>query len=484
VERELLSIVTSVDSWFLEYLYANPFVLFTDNRALLYLKEFKLKFPKLFRWSLILSQYTFELRPVPGPENPADYPSRYLMNAQSDEEDEEKYKSEDYFKRKGWYEEFYENVPKLLRKKKLERDGEYWIVYVKGRRLQVPSPSEYYEIMSEHSKNHIQARPWFKKLFRDYYWPRMFEDLRATVRECGLCQKMYKFPRNRDFYQHLVEEPNLEVQIDHVGPFKDVYSRKFWILTAIEKFTGKAFARVVSSTAIPDVILFLYEMVFNTFIPARIHADRAFINSTEFSAFCEEQGVRISSGTTSWSHGGIEALNQILQAKLYRLGVDAASQTLEGFYAKVLRVIHDHNSTPAEAIFWLSPNEILLGWRRRFDGFEKTPLLDFDSIDRLMTQRKQLQQLIVEEKMKTPIADFDFKSTDLVMIFVHERKRVKDETRNYGPYIVVCNNHNGTLTLQYSDDSTGLISEKKCYKYVPAATYQEEKKQAGIKPMP
>ena len=60
IEKECLTIVLAVKA-FAVYLLGKPFVLQTDNRALVWLRMLKDKNARLTRWSLALQPYTFEV---------------------------------------------------------------------------------------------------------------------------------------------------------------------------------------------------------------------------------------------------------------------------------------------------------------------------------------------------------------------------------------------------------------------------------------
>src|SRR6185369_2458810 len=78
-EKELLSIVFAINTSHRDYLIANPFVLHTDAKALKYLQDQKFKNSKIFRWSILLSQFNFKIEHIPGKDNPADYGSRFIQ---------------------------------------------------------------------------------------------------------------------------------------------------------------------------------------------------------------------------------------------------------------------------------------------------------------------------------------------------------------------------------------------------------------------
>eukprot|EP00475_Leptophrys_vorax_P036493 TRINITY_DN6179_c0_g2_i1.p1 TRINITY_DN6179_c0_g2~~TRINITY_DN6179_c0_g2_i1.p1 ORF type:complete len:201 (+),score=29.71 TRINITY_DN6179_c0_g2_i1:358-960(+) len=142
----------------------------------------------------------------------------------------------------------------------------------------------------------------------------MFENLRAVVRTCATCQKTNPFARScKDWHSHMPTRPGLELQMDHVGPFKDNQGDKFWIFNVSDRFTGKLFATTEESPQISDVLIFLHQVVFHTCVPTKIHADGAF-RTNDFAAFCEKYGIKYSSGVMAQSHGHEEVMDLTHQA--------------------------------------------------------------------------------------------------------------------------------------------------------------------------
>ena len=82
VEKECLAIVLAVKA-FSTYLLGKPFLLQTDNRALMWLQSFKDKNTRLTRWSLALQPYTFRVQHRKGRDNAnADTLSRLPTNGE------------------------------------------------------------------------------------------------------------------------------------------------------------------------------------------------------------------------------------------------------------------------------------------------------------------------------------------------------------------------------------------------------------------
>ena len=296
------------------------------------------------------------------------------------------------------------------------------------------------------------------------YYPKMFEDLRRVVRTCGPCQKMYAFPTGRDWFMNLPEGPGIELQIDHCGPLKDKEHDKFWILTCVDRFSGKLFGTTVETTSMDEVLIYLHEVVFSTLIPIRIHADRAFTKSEEFQHFCTQFKIELRGGAGSESQGQAEVMNREIQKKLLRLGCDSEDMSREGFQVKLSRLVHHHNSTGLQHLHWLSPNEVLLGWKT--EGFKSGYMLDLNKMKEYLKWRQQLWTHLYESRKKTEIPEEGYHPGDLVLIKGEDKyKRAKNSTRNWGPFSILKNYGNSLLKLQYSDGQTGDISSKKVFRF-------------------
>ena len=76
-DKELLACVKCMET-FKRYLIGKKFLLRTDHKAIKYLRETKNENSRLFRWSLKLSEYDFDIHYIEGRENQADGLSRYV----------------------------------------------------------------------------------------------------------------------------------------------------------------------------------------------------------------------------------------------------------------------------------------------------------------------------------------------------------------------------------------------------------------------
>ena len=68
IEKECLALVWAVEK-FRYYLYGQEFLIETDHRPLVYMRNFKGKNSRLIRWALSLQPFNFTIVHIPGSDN-------------------------------------------------------------------------------------------------------------------------------------------------------------------------------------------------------------------------------------------------------------------------------------------------------------------------------------------------------------------------------------------------------------------------------
>ena len=258
----------------------------------------------------------------------------------------------------------------------------------------------------------------------------------------------------------------MQLQLDHIGSFVDKNGDRFWILTVIDTFSGKAFATVTATTAIDEVLVFLQEVVFQTFIPKAIHGDKAFTYSTEFVKFCEYWNIKLLDAGPSRSQGMIECFNRILQTKLVEHGVHSEYGDQEEFQTKMTQIVLTYNNTPKESRMELSPNEILLGWRQEVP--ESVYEFSEKEMRSLLEDRRTTHRFIHEAYAKEDQPEDGYKPGDLVLQKVKvSKKREKNAVQNYGPYVLLENLHNGSVRIQLASGDQEIVPEKDIIRFIP-----------------
>lgn len=187
-ELELLAIVRAID-YFHYYLVSVSFTVVTDHLPLKAIKKFDKPNTRLFNWSMRLSQYRFTVEYLPGPKNhEADYLSRHPVDLLQEVTgiqvlwvNEERIRNA----QRGIEEA---SLPNRVRR--IERNGEEQIIYVKGDQEKIYLPNELAaEVLLElHlAKVHMGAKQLALHFCRKYYTPNLDTLAREVTLNCHIC---------------------------------------------------------------------------------------------------------------------------------------------------------------------------------------------------------------------------------------------------------------------------------------------------------
>ncbi|UYV75399.1 K02A2.6-like [Cordylochernes scorpioides] len=188
-ELECLAIIETVDR-FKVYLAGNCFTIFTYHCALQWLKNIKNPTGRLFRWSLILSVYDYQVKYIKGTKQlEADLLSRNPFCGLLDATQLKMYQSE------------LRDNPKYVK----QISGLTTVTRRGVSKIVVP-PSLRPTILREaHQKfNHPGISQLTRIISAQYFWSGMSIDIRAVVKNCNICQ-MSK--TRRELSQHLDPYP-------------------------------------------------------------------------------------------------------------------------------------------------------------------------------------------------------------------------------------------------------------------------------------
>ncbi|MGL6195104.1 MAG: reverse transcriptase domain-containing protein, partial [Thermoguttaceae bacterium] len=208
-ELEALGLDYALKTWKC-YLLSLPFIVYTDNRALQYIKEKKDLSGRLTRFLLRLEEFDFTICHKPGRENlAADALSRNAINTI--------FKTE-----KGDY-DLNLNDPDTQRKKK--------------------------EIILEHHANIGHASPsnTYKSLKKYFFWRTMRTDVNEIVQNCSECL-IFNDGRAPQFnYPLLIGEVFERIGLDTIGPLTESSSGNRYIFLAIDYLSKYIFIRAVKT---------------------------------------------------------------------------------------------------------------------------------------------------------------------------------------------------------------------------------------------
>ena len=272
-DREMLAILFAIRKWRC-YIEGYHFIVKSDHMALKFIRNVKEPVGRLARWMLELQQYDFEVQYKKGTlQVVADALSRNVDLAEEEIAAFREIKDEWYSRR----------INEVIQRPKKYKD---WIVvdgllykhtkddlldplYSKDEGWRLVVPVNYREQVlwdahNEASSGHLGVEKTYDRVARDFYWPGVYVDVKAYVRQCDTCQRYKKAqtgPQGLMTGRHL-EKPWVTVAADlmhfprsssqnkYLLVFQDLFTK--WVeLKPLRAATGKAI-----SAALEELILF------------------------------------------------------------------------------------------------------------------------------------------------------------------------------------------------------------------------------------
>ena len=230
-DKELLGLVKSIDHY-RHYLLGREFQLWTDHKALEYMKNAKDPAGRLLRWALTLQEYKFTVKYIKGEENLSDILSRPTINQVN-----------------------YQNA--TLDCNKCSKETIETIL------------SEYH-IKSGHGSNNTM-----KFLLKDKYnWKTMYKDIENFTSQCKICLKAGLEKKNTKNKIISTSSPNELWEVDLIGriPLNDDTS--MFIFTAIDHYTKWIETMILKEKSGKEVYNAVKKLIISKHgIPQRILSD-------------------------------------------------------------------------------------------------------------------------------------------------------------------------------------------------------------------
>jgi len=305
-ELECLSIVDAIDKFYC-YLHGTHFIIHSDHAALQWLKTIKNPKGRLFRWSLKLSMYDYEVKYQKGSTNyEADMLSRnptshlltipdIIMHQGLDNICNPKYENISgvlTVKKKGLHKIV---VPPSLRKKLIEDAHEQF-----GH----PGQNKMLELISPY-----------------YYWKEIITDISNYVKHCEICQINKKSRLKKFGYLDSLppsEHPFDLVSIDTIGGLSGYNSTKKYIHLVIDHATRYIWT-FSSKSQTTDSYINCLKQIFNIQIPKQLLSDRnPSFTSSRFKKFLKIHNIKqlLTSTQRPQCNGLNERTNQTIITKL------------------------------------------------------------------------------------------------------------------------------------------------------------------------
>ncbi|KAI4293445.1 hypothetical protein PAPHI01_2719, partial [Pancytospora philotis] len=386
-QRELLAIIESI-KYFKPYLLHDKFKIRTDHKALTALKESDDANSMLFRWSLYLSTFQYEVEYIKGELNPADALSRVEAVVAS-----------------------------------ITADNTVNPIDPVSRRNII---SQYHDILA-----HGSAANMIYCIKKKYDWPGLYTQVHEYVQKCRICLRAAKAVPNTCFTPIESSAIGELVVIDTVGPLPISGHGARFILTAVDHFSKLAFARAVNAKSAENV----EDFILNDVLPG-LRNIRCFLsdNGLEFKSAellnkLDTQGIRWKFGSPYYpqTQGAVERFNDTLLRRIRKLS-EFGTRAWDRIVGQA--VLAYNNSF--HRVIGCTPNELMSGKIPVFDIDRDFLRHDFDdsfSIERALQKR--------EEKLSDYATEFEgsckppgkFKVGDSVLRYISTPLAHKLESR-------------------------------------------------------
>ncbi|UYV68405.1 hypothetical protein LAZ67_5004222 [Cordylochernes scorpioides] len=346
-ELECLAIVECVDK-FRVYLQGTRFVIYSDHHALQWLKTIKDPTGRLFRWSLRLSAYDYEVKYLKGSRQyEADLLSRnpfcgFLSTGQIKDHQGELRRDTRY----------------------ILNDKDLMTITRRGVTKIIVPPSLRGTLLQRAHRdfNHPGISQMTRLIAAQYYWDGMTNDIRAHVRTCSVCQ-LVKPPKG-PIYGELGQLPPAVlpyelVSLDTISGFAKYGNSQTFLHVVVDHATRYAWAFPSRSTSILTYTQVIKKVMQFGF-PKRLLTDRApAFTSPKFRRFLIRHNIDqlLTTSNNPQANGLSERLNATITGKLKLLRL----QQPKTAWTKLLpQVLQAYNHTP-HSVTGFPPSYLLLG---------------------------------------------------------------------------------------------------------------------------
>ncbi|UYV63759.1 hypothetical protein LAZ67_2005525 [Cordylochernes scorpioides] len=311
-ELECLAIVESVEK-FRIYLMGRKFTIFSDHHALQWLKTIKNPSGRLFRWSLRLSSYEYEVRYIKGKlQYEADLLSRNPFCGFLD----------------ATLIKTHQSPPSKESSLTIDHNGLHTVSRKGVTKIILPKPLIQQLLQTVHTQyNHPGISQMSRIISTQYYWQGMSKDIKQKVKTCPTCQ-LTKRPVGPT-YGELSQPPESKepfdlLSLDTIAGFAKYGNTKIYLHVVVDHFSRYAWAFPSKSTSTITYQQVL-KRVFQDGSPKRLLTDRApAFTSPKFRSFLLNRNIHplITTSNNPQANGLCERLNATLTGKLRLLHLE------------------------------------------------------------------------------------------------------------------------------------------------------------------
>ncbi|UYV64363.1 hypothetical protein LAZ67_3000406, partial [Cordylochernes scorpioides] len=423
-ELECLAIVESVEK-FRVYLMGRKFTIFSDHHALQWLKTIKNPSGRLFRWSLRLSCYEYEVRYIKGSlQHEADLLSRNPFCGFLD----------------ATIIKNHQLTPSGESKLTVDRNGLQTLKRRGVTKIVVPDTLVPDLLTKVHSRyNHPGISQMTRLISTQYYWKGMSEDISKTTKACAICQST-KPPRGPTFGElgqlPVATQPFDLVALDTIAGLAKYGNAKAYLHVVVDHFSRYTWTFPSKSTSITT-----YQQVIKRVLqdgsPKRLLTDRApAFTSPKFRKFLINRNIHplLTTSNNPQANGLCERLNATLTGKLRLLHLENPKAAWTKLAKRVTVV---YNNTP-HSVTGFPPGYLMFGVLPPELTEHVNPYPVLTTARRIAHERTQAKHLkdkhAYDQQHKTP----HFEPGDLVLVKVYHHPNTGKLAPYFtGPYEIL-----------------------------------------------
>ncbi|UYV68724.1 hypothetical protein LAZ67_6000554 [Cordylochernes scorpioides] len=423
-ELECLAIVESVEK-FRVYLMGRKFTIFSDHHALQWLKTIKNPSGRLFRWSLRLSCYEYEVRYIKGAlQHEADLLSRNPFCGFLD----------------ATLLKNHQLTPSGESKLTIDRNGLQTLKRRGVTKIVVPDALVPDLLTKVHSRyNHPGISQMTRLISPQYYWKGMSEDISKTTKACAICQST-KPPRGPTFGElgqlPVATQPFDLVALDTIAGLAKYGNAKAYLHVVVDHFSRYTWTFPSKSTSITT-----YQQVIKRVLqdgsPKRLLTDRApAFTSPKFRKFLINRNIHplLTTSNNPQANGLCERLNATLTGKLRLLHLENPKAAWTKLAKRVTVV---YNNTP-HSVTGFPPGYLMFGVLPPELTEHVNPYPVLTTARRIAHERTQAKHLkdkhAYDQQHKTP----HFEPGDLVLVKVYHHPNTGKLAPYFtGPYEIL-----------------------------------------------
>ncbi|UYV82889.1 hypothetical protein LAZ67_22001252 [Cordylochernes scorpioides] len=423
-ELECLAIVESVEK-FRVYLMGRKFTIFSDHHALQWLKTIKNPSGRLFRWSLRLSCYEYEVRYIKGSlQHEADLLSRNPFCGFLD----------------TTLIKNHQLTPSGESKLTIDRNGLQTLKRRGVTKIVVPDALVPDLLTKVHSRyNHPGISQMTRLISTQYYWKGMSEDISKTTKACAICQST-KPPRGPTFGElgqlPVATQPFDLVALDTIAGLAKYGNAKTYLHVVVDHFSRYTWTFPSKSTSLTT-----YQQVIKRVLqdgsPKRLLTDRApAFTSPKFRKFLINRNIHplLTTSNNPQANGLCERLNATLTGKLRLLHLENPKAAWTKLAKRVTVV---YNNTP-HSVTGFPPGYLMFGVLPPELTEHVNPYPVLTTARRIAHERTQAKHLkdkhAYDQQHKTP----HFEPGDLVLVKVYHHPNTGKLAPYFtGPYEIL-----------------------------------------------